>query len=88
MLRRSGERTPGREAALARRFAGEDVVVLDIETGEERGRARLPVLAQSVMFPMPGGHRDVVLVTLTGVFRCGVQTGATEPAPRKRSSTR
>ena len=71
-LRRSGERTPELEPKLADRLAGEDAVVLDIETGEERGRATLPVLSQSVMFPTAGANRDAILTTMTAIFRVGV----------------
>ncbi|MEI6446375.1 MAG: hypothetical protein WCO96_00680 [Actinomycetes bacterium] len=70
-LRLSGERTPHLEPKLAERLAGEDAVVLDIETGEEKGRARLPVLSQSVMFPTAGANRDAILTTMTAIFRVG-----------------
>jgi hypothetical protein len=70
-LRHSGERTPDLEPKLARRLAGEDAVVLDIETGEEKGRAGLPVLSQSVMFPTAGANRDALLTTMTAIFRVG-----------------
>lgn len=73
-LRRSGERTPELEPKLAERFAGEDAVVIDIYTGEERGRTTLPVLSQSVMFPTAGGNRDVILTTMTAIFRIGISS--------------
>jgi hypothetical protein len=41
-----------------RRF-GEEVVVLDITTGEERGRVRVGGLMQGVVFPSVGWSRDV-----------------------------
>ena len=72
LLRLSGERTPDLEPKLARRFAGEDAVVLDIESGHELGRASMPVLAQSVMFPTAGANRDAILTTMTAIFRVGV----------------
>jgi hypothetical protein len=37
----------------------EHIVVLDIETGEERGRAALGWLSQGVVFPSVGWNRDV-----------------------------
>jgi len=37
---------------------GEEVVVLDITTGEERGRVRTGGLMQGVVFPSPGWARD------------------------------
>jgi hypothetical protein len=71
-LRRSGLKNPHLEPRLAKTFAGEDMVVLDIETGEEKARATMPVVAQSVMFPLAGENRDVVMSTMTGIFRLGV----------------
>jgi hypothetical protein len=71
-LRRSGIRTPHLEPRLANAFAGEDMVVLDLETGDEKARATMPVVAQSVMFPLAGENRDVVMATMTGIFRVGV----------------
>ena len=38
---------------------GEHVVVLDIQTGEEKGRARIGGVTQGVVFPSPGWGRDV-----------------------------
>jgi hypothetical protein len=61
---------------LAKLIAGEAVVVLDIETGIERARAAMPVVAQSVMFPTAGENRDVVMATVTGIFRVGI-----DPSP-------
>ena len=37
---------------------GEEVVVLDIHTGLEKGRVRLGGLMQGVVFPSPGWSRD------------------------------
>jgi hypothetical protein len=72
-LRRSGERTPELEGKLAARLAGEDAVLLDIETGDELGRVTLPVLSQSVMFPTAGANRDAIMTTMTAIFRVGVR---------------
>ena len=41
------------------RRLGEEVVVLDIETGTERGRVRVGGLMQGVVFPSPGWGRDL-----------------------------
>jgi hypothetical protein len=38
---------------------GERVVVLDIETGVEKGRARIGGFTQGVVFPSPGWSRDI-----------------------------
>jgi hypothetical protein len=54
--------------AAARR-SGDDVVVLDIETGVERARARVPSMFQSVLFPAPGFERDLYWCTFSTVAR-------------------
>ena len=40
------------------RRLGEEVVLLDIATGDERARVRSGGLTQGVVFPSPGWHRD------------------------------
>ena len=57
--------------AAGRRW-GDDVVVLDIETGAERGRARVPSLFQSVLFPSPGWGRDLIWCTFSTIARLEV----------------
>ena len=57
--------------AAGRRW-GDDVVVLDIETGAERARARVPSLFQSVLFPSPGWGRDLIWCTFSTVARLEV----------------
>jgi len=57
----------------ARRW-GDDVVVLDIETGEERARARVPSLFQSVLFPAAGWGRDLYWCTFSTVARLEVRS--------------
>jgi hypothetical protein len=54
---------------LMSRLAREDVVVLDIETGAERGRASVPTLSQSVLFPCPGWRRDLYYCSFTTIAR-------------------
>jgi hypothetical protein len=58
-------------AAAARR-GGDDVVVLDIETGAERGRTRVPSMFQSVLFPAPGWNRDLYWCTFSTLARVAV----------------
>jgi hypothetical protein len=48
------------------------VVVVDIETGAERGRAAVPSLMQSVVFPAPGFGRDLYWCTMTTLARVAV----------------
>jgi hypothetical protein len=54
---------------LASRTSRDEVVVLDIETGAERGRARVPTMMQSVVFPAPGFDRDIYWVTMSTMAR-------------------
>jgi hypothetical protein len=71
--RRSGRLVLSRRARrLAARRVSEDVVVLDIETGEERARARVPSPFQSVLFPCPGWERDVYYCSFSTVARVNV----------------
>jgi hypothetical protein len=58
-----------RARRLAARGMSEDVVVLDIETGEERARARVPSPFQSVLFPCPGWERDLYYCSFSTVAR-------------------
>jgi hypothetical protein len=62
---------------LASRLAHEDVLVLDVETGAERGRASVPTLSQSVLFPCPGWSRDVYYCSFTTIARIAVAERAT-----------
>ena len=64
-------RRPSVRAAAAR-ACGDDVVVLDIETGAERARARVPSMFQSVLFPAPGWGRDVYWCTFSTIARLEV----------------
>ena len=57
--------------ALAR-ASGDDVVIVDIETGEERARARVPSMFQSVVFPAPGFDRDLYWCTFSTLARLEV----------------
>ena len=72
-----GRRTAGavRHEALRRRatrLSRDEVVVVDIETGSERGRAPVPTLMQSVVFPAPGFDRDLYWVTMSTIARIAV----------------
>jgi hypothetical protein len=57
-----------------RRF-GEEVVVLDIETGAERGRVRVGGLMQGVVFPSTGWGRDLYWSSMGKLARIFVQPG-------------
>lgn len=58
-------------AAGARRCA-DHVVVLDIESGQERARAAVPSLFQGVVFPAVGWGRDLYYPTLSTLARISV----------------
>jgi len=51
---------------------GEHVVVLDIETGAEKGRARIGGITQGVVFPSPGWGRDVYWCAMSRFGRVAV----------------
>ena len=55
-----------------RRF-GEEVVVLDIETGAERGRVRVGGLTQGVVFPSVGWGRDLYWCSMGKLARVCVE---------------
>jgi hypothetical protein len=58
--------------AVATRASRDEVVVVDVETGGELGRAAVPTLMQSVVFPAPGFDRDVYWCTMSTVARVAV----------------
>lgn len=51
---------------------GEHVVVLDIETGAEKGRARIGGITQGVVFPSPGWGRDIYWCAMSRFGRVAV----------------
>ena len=55
------------------RRLGEEVLVLDIETGTERGRVRVGGLNQGVVFPSVGWGRDLYWCSMSRVARVFVQ---------------
>jgi hypothetical protein len=62
-----------RKAARERlsRMTHEDVVLLDLATGEERARAAVPTLFQSVVFPAPGWSNDLYYCSFGTIARVG-----------------
>jgi hypothetical protein len=52
---------------------GEHVVVLDVETGAERGRVAIGSPVQSVLFQAPGFGRDLYCCTFTTVARVAAE---------------
>jgi hypothetical protein len=62
-------------SAAARRssLAGNDrLVVLDLDTGEEKASVDVPSSTQGFLFPAPGFGRDVYYQSLTTVARVRV----------------
>jgi hypothetical protein len=58
--------------AMRRRLAratSEDVVLLDLATGTERARARIPTMFQSVVFPAPGWSNDLYYCSFSTIAR-------------------
>ena len=63
---------------------GDDVVILDIETGAELGRAATGSFLQSVVFPAPGWNRDLYYCSFATVahLTAGVVDRTVAPGPR------
>ena len=51
------------------RATPEDVVLLDIATGDERARASIPTMFQSVVFPAPGWSNDLYYCSFSTIAR-------------------
>jgi hypothetical protein len=64
--------SPSVRRAMARR-ARDEVVVLDVQTGQERARCPVPSMFQSVLFPAPGFERDLYWCTLSTLARLEVR---------------
>jgi hypothetical protein len=52
--------------------AADEVVIVDIETGQEKARCPVPTMFQSVLFPAPGFERDLYWVTFSTLARLEV----------------
>ena len=61
-----------RDVAVRRLLAGDRLVVLDLDSGEERGRVEVPSPAQGFLFPAPGFGRDIYYQSLTTIARVEV----------------
>ena len=51
---------------------GDDVVIVDVVTGEERARAATGSPMQTALFPCPGWGRDFYHTTMAGIWRAAV----------------
>ena len=56
-----------RRAALP--LGSDSLVVLDLDTGEEKGRAGIPSSSQGFLFPAPGFDRDIYYLSMTTLAR-------------------
>jgi hypothetical protein len=63
-------RTPLRRAAAKR--SHDRLVVLDLDSGEEKARVDVPSPMQGFLFPAPGFGRDVYYQSLSTVARVAV----------------
>jgi hypothetical protein len=59
-----------RRASLA--MGHDELVVLDLDSGEEKARVAVPSPSQGFLFPAPGFGRDVYYQSLTTVARVAV----------------
>lgn len=63
-------------SALVRKFSkpiGNDrLVVLDLDTGEDKGRVDVPSPSQAFLFPAPGWGRDIYYQSMTSIARVTV----------------
>ncbi len=62
-----------RRASL--RTGSDSVVVLDLDSGAEKARARVPSPSQAFLFPAPGFDRDVYYQSITTLARLAVRRG-------------
>jgi hypothetical protein len=71
------------QSAAARRAAlrggGDELVILDLDTGEEKARVAVPSAIQAFLFPAPGFGRDLYYQSLTTLARVRVA----QPAPQR-----
>jgi hypothetical protein len=77
-LQRLSRVGPLRRRAAALR-GGDELVVLDLDSGAEKGRVAVPSPTQGFLFPAPGFARDLYYQSITTIARVAV-----EPAGRPR----
>jgi hypothetical protein len=65
-----GRSARARRASLA--SGSDQLVVLDLDTGEEKARAPVPSPSQGFLFPAPGFGRDIYYQSLTTIARVAV----------------
>jgi len=64
-------------SAKVRRFSGpagrDSLVVLDLDTGADKARVRVPSVSQAFLFPAPGFGRDFYYQSMTTIARVAVK---------------
>ena len=70
LFRALAQSGPARRASL--RWSQDQLVVLDLDTGEDKARVSVPSPSQAFLFPAPGFGRDVYYQSLTTVARVAV----------------
>ncbi len=68
-------RVPAARRAAGRAGGGDRLVVLDLDTGAEKGACVVPSPSQAYLFPAPGFGRDVYYQSLTTIARAEVTGG-------------
>jgi hypothetical protein len=53
-------------------FGSDQLVVVDLDTGEDRARVDIPSPCQAYLFPIPGFGRDIYYQSVTTIARAGV----------------
>jgi hypothetical protein len=78
MLRPAFQALAGSPAARSAslRTGHDQLVVLDLDTGEDKARVDVPSASQAYLFPAPGFGRDVYYQSLTTIARIGVASRA------------
>lgn len=57
---------------LSRPLGHDQLVILDLDTGEDKARVEVPSPCQSFLFPAPGWNRDVYYQSMTSIARVAV----------------
>ncbi|MDQ2622511.1 MAG: hypothetical protein M3Y45_05670, partial [Actinomycetota bacterium] len=57
----------------ARAVGRDQLVVLDLDTGSEKGRVEVPSSCQAFLFPCPGWDRDIYYQSMTSIVRVAVR---------------
>jgi hypothetical protein len=70
VLQRLSRVAPLRRAAVLR--GADELVVLDLDTGAEKGRVAIPSPTQGFLFPAPGFGRDLYYQSITTIARVAV----------------